>query len=81
MPKTWAATEGMSHAELCVSLPKVRTIYMRKWGDFTMGRREKKTPNKSSLRTCTGGVTAPQMRTPGAAIKPASPTSIQKSGC
>lgn len=39
MTKTDAATEGMSHGELCVSLPKVWTIYMRKWGDAGIGQR------------------------------------------
>lgn len=29
----------MSHAELCVSFPKVWTIYMRKWGDAGIGHR------------------------------------------
>lgn len=34
MPKSEAATEGMSHVELRVSFPKVRMIYMRKWGEI-----------------------------------------------
>lgn len=38
MTKTDAATEGMSHGELCVSLPKVWRIYMRKWGGAGIGQ-------------------------------------------
>lgn len=52
MTKTDAATEGMSHGELCVSLPKVWTIYMRKWGGAGIGQRFFDGKKKRQIKIC-----------------------------